>query len=125
MTDNGARFYRRLKSQIQVDFSLEDEVSVLYSYNICARGMYLETVCPFAPGTKLSLRFNLPDSSRTIHAVGEVVHVIEESEDVESWRLPGMGIEFVAIDEVDVDAIQEFVGEGHPDELESDFPQGG
>ncbi len=101
----------RLDSQIQVDFSLDDEVSILYSYNLSREGMFLETVCPYPEGTRFALRFNLPDSSKTIHSVVEVVYSLEETQDEGDWQLPGMGVHFVALDNDDRELIAEFLNE--------------
>ena len=101
----------RLDSQIQVDFSLDDDVSILYSYNLSQEGMFLETVCPYPEGTRFAIRFNLPDSSKTIHAVAEVVYCLEETPDEGEWQLPGMGIQFVALDDEDRELIKEFLKE--------------
>ncbi|NOY23974.1 MAG: hypothetical protein GXO70_10755 [Acidobacteria bacterium] len=101
----------RLDSQIQVDFSLDDEVSILYSYNLSQEGMFLETVCPYPEGTRFALRFNLPDSSKTIHSVVEVVYSLEETQDEGDWQLPGMGVHFVALDLDDRELIAKFLSE--------------
>ncbi len=101
----------RLDSQIQVDFSLDDEVSILYSYNLSLDGMFLETVHPYPEGTRFAIRFNLPGSSKTIHAVVEVVYSLEETPDEGEWQLPGMGVHFVALDEDDRKLISNFLEE--------------
>ena len=101
----------RLDSQIQVDFSLDDEVSILYSYNLSLDGMFLETVCPYPEGTRFAIRFNLPGSSKTIHSVVEVVYSLEETPDEGEWQLPGMGVHFVALDEDDRELISRFLEE--------------
>ena len=101
----------RLDSQIQVDFSLDDEVSILYSYNLSQDGMFLETVRPYPEGTRFALRFNLPDSSKTIHSVVEVVYSLEETPDEGDWQLPGMGVHFVALDNDDRELISKFLSE--------------
>ena len=101
----------RLDSQIQVDFSLDDEVSILYSYNLSMDGMFLETVCPYPEGTRFAVRFNLPGSSKTIHSVVEVVYSLEETHDEGDWQLPGMGVHFVALDLDDRELISKFLSE--------------
>ncbi len=101
----------RLDSQIQVDFSLDDEVSILYSYNLSEEGMFLETVQPYPEGTRFAIRFNLPDSSKTIHSVVEVVYSLEENPNEGDWQLPGMGVHFVALDDDDRELISKFLSE--------------
>ena len=105
----GKRKYLRLKTQIQVDYTLDDEVELLYSTNISIGGLFLETINPFTFGTKLLLRFNLPDSEKIIEIVGEVVYSVEEIFDVDDWDLPGMGIRFLAVNPEDSKLINEFV----------------
>jgi uncharacterized protein (TIGR02266 family) len=107
--EESKRRYLRLKTQIQVDYTLDDEVELLYSTNISEGGLFLETVNPFPPGTKLLLRFNLPDSDKIIEVVGEVVYKVEEIFDIEEWDLPGMGIRFMAVNPEDAKLIREFI----------------
>ncbi len=101
----------RMDSQIQVDFSLDDEVSILYSYNLSVDGMFLETVNPYPEGTRFAIRFNLPGSTKTIHAVVEVVYSLEETLNEGDWELPGMGVHFVALDNDDRELISDFLDE--------------
>lgn len=103
------RKYLRLKTQIQVDYTLDDDIELLYSTNISAGGLFLETLNPFPTGTKLLLRFNLPESDKIIEVVGEVVYSVEEIFDVDDWDLPGMGIRFVAVNPEDQVLIENFV----------------
>ncbi len=107
--DEGKRKYLRLKTQIQVDYTLDDEVELLYSTNISEGGLFLETVNPFPAGTKLLLRFNLPNSDKIIEVVGEVVYKVEEIFDIEEWDLPGMGIRFMAVNPEDAALIRKFI----------------
>lgn len=103
------RKYLRLNTQIQVDYTLDDEIELLYSTNISMGGLFLETLNPFPSGTKLLLRFNLPDSEKIIEIVGEVVYSVEEIFEVDEWDLPGMGIRFIAVDPDDSKLIENFV----------------
>lgn len=99
----------RLPFQIQVDFRIDEDADILYTTDLSETGMFLETVCPYPVGTKLALRFNLPDSVRTIHVVGEVVRVVEEGETTGRWQVPGMGIRYLSIDREDRERIQSFL----------------
>jgi len=107
----GNRKFLRLETQIQVDYTLDDDVELLFSTNISEGGLYLETLNPFPAGVKLLLRFNLPESEKIIEIVGEVVYSVEEIFDVDNWDLPGMGIKFLSVDDVDKELIKKFIEE--------------
>ncbi len=67
-----------------------------YLFNLSRTGFYLMAERTFAPGTELSLRFQLPNSRREFQGTGKVVWVNRggESGAMAPGRPPGMGIEF-------------------------------
>ncbi|OGQ80987.1 MAG: hypothetical protein A2289_19680 [Deltaproteobacteria bacterium RIFOXYA12_FULL_58_15] len=79
-----------------VQFRLKDMDEFLrdHAANISAGGMFVRTTEPQSIGTMVYLQFRLRDGSKLIEGLGKVVHVNPADTPV-----PGMGIEFVNLDE--------------------------
>jgi hypothetical protein len=81
---------RRKHPRIRFGFKVEDagRKRDWMTDDISSGGCFLQALEKMAPGTKMSLIFQLPGSSTYIEAVGEVKHLAEE----------GMGVKFIAMD---------------------------
>jgi uncharacterized protein (TIGR02266 family) len=84
-----------------------ERVPLFVSGNVSSGGIFLITQEPYKPGTKLRIRFNLPDDPQAIEAEGEVVWWRARRENPE--RPPGMGVQFLRIDARARERIREFV----------------
>ena len=84
-----------------------ERVPLFVSGNVSAGGIFLITQEPYQIGTKLRIKFNLPDDPQPIETEGEVVWQRGEREN--SDRQPGMGVQFMKIAESDRGRIRRFV----------------
>jgi Tfp pilus assembly protein PilZ len=87
---------RRFPRRVQVRFWPEDEPErsyAGYSRNISATGMFLATIHPMKPGTRLVIEMRTEKSTFTIHA--RVMHSAKVSPLLQSVRPSGMGVRFV------------------------------
>ena len=75
---------------VRVDYSTVDELFSEFTRDINEGGLFIETEKPRAPGTDVTLYFNLPGSDGTVKTNGTVVRVC----DGRDGSTPGMGIEF-------------------------------
>jgi c-di-GMP-binding flagellar brake protein YcgR len=75
------------------------------SRDLSVGGAFLRSDLLFEVGEELRVDFSLPDGHR-IHARGRVVRVSRERD---GGQVPGMGIEFIALADVDRDAVRAFI----------------
>ena len=106
------RKFFRVLVRVLVDFESPDTYLYDYSSNLSEGGIFIETEKPFEQGSSLTLRFTLPGVDRVFEAKGAVRWLNMPGEDGE--RLvpdlgPGMGIQFVDIEETDQDFIRQYV----------------
>jgi len=121
MTDKGAgpvkrsgkkdaRRDDRVPLKARVDYELLSEDTFLFEYtsNVSRGGIFLATRNPLPVGTQLNLRFSLPSGEGTIETTGQVVWVNEYKAGGKNLN-PGMGIEFLDLDERDRESINGLV----------------
>ena len=101
----------RLPLKARVDYELLSEDTFLFEYtsNVSRGGIFLATRNPLPIGTRLSLRFTLPDEDgRAIEATGKVAWINEYKPNGKNLN-PGMGIEFVDLSADDKEAISNLI----------------
>ncbi len=92
-TEKG-RKHPRFDATIKVRYKSVKDFLIEYSRNLSKGGIFLATPAPLPEGSKVQLFFCLPDSSKEIKILGDVVHTIAREEGRQSGLEPGMGIEF-------------------------------
>ena len=104
------RKYPRAHIKARVDYEIESEDTFLFEYttNMSRDGIFLQTRKPLEPATMLNLRFNLPDSDRAIQVQGKVIWINEYRPEGENLN-PGMGIQFLDLNEEDKERITRLV----------------
>jgi type IV pilus assembly protein PilZ len=110
-TGKEKRRHARAPLRARVDFELVSDETFLFEYasNLSRGGIFLATHNPLPVGTKLVLRFALPDEpSRTIRVAGRVTWVNPYVQGGKNLN-PGMGIEFVDLSHEDQEAISRIV----------------
>lgn len=91
---------------IQYRFDSLDEFLVEYASNISEGGIFLRTDAPRNMGSMVYLQFALRDGTTLIEGLGKVVHVNPAGS-----AEPGLGIEFVSLDEDSKEMIRAIVNE--------------
>lgn len=93
---------RRQHPRIDVDWAVDygSKDTYLFSYisDISAMGIFVHTVNPEPVGTHLNLRFT-PPGKETLELEGQVTWVNPVHTDKNPQRRPGMGIQFVNVDD--------------------------
>jgi type IV pilus assembly protein PilZ len=106
------RRHARAPLRARVDFELVSEETFLFEYasNVSRGGIFLATRNPLPVGTRLVLRFALPDelATRTIRVAGQVIWVNPYVEGGQNLN-PGMGVEFLDLSHEDQEAISRIV----------------
>ena len=90
------RLHERAPLNMLVQFRLGDidEFMRDYAVNVSTGGMFIRTREPHELGSMIYLQFRLKDGSKLIEGLGKVVHV-----NPPSHAVPGMGVEFVNLDD--------------------------
>jgi molecular chaperone DnaK len=90
---------------IQYRFESFDAFMSEYAADVSVGGMFVRTRDPRPIGTMIYLQFTLKDGIRLIEALGKVVRVVSGGDE------PGMGIEFVNLDEDSREMVEAIVRE--------------
>lgn len=80
-----------------------------YAINLSPGGLCLQTRSPAPLGTRVELGFQLFPHDKPVRANAEVVWCVREAERGPGMRFFEMGLRFLDLDPVDVEAIEEFV----------------
>ena len=99
----------RVLVDFQVDYALEDNYLFAYITDISATGIFVRTTTPEQPGTLLNLRFAPADGEPPIEVEGEVIWINPYRPGVPDNLHPGMGVQFVGLDDDLRDRLLELV----------------
>lgn len=99
------RRHPRVKLNLLVQFRLQsyDQFLTDYASDLSLSGMFLRTDEPKPEGSLLYFQFTTKEDGPLIEGLGRVVRVTEDGE------APGMGIEFVNVEEPSQSLIREIV----------------
>ena len=88
--------HSRVPVQFDVEFTQAGKAGHGTCLNLSKDGMFIAINHPPRPGTEILLRFKLQESSHTLSIPAQVVWMRGE----ENWpgAIPGMGVEFLAVD---------------------------
>lgn len=92
----------RLLVQYRVD--TVDDFYATHATNLSVGGMFIRGATDHVPGELLYFQFRLTDGTSLIEGLGRVAHVNPDGPDS-----PGMGIEFVNLDEDSLDFIDSVI----------------
>src|SRR3954466_10875635 len=110
-----ARRADRLQHELLVAYRTVDGFITDWAVNISRGGIFINTRNPLAVGTTVRLIISLPDTAFPFDLSGRVMRVNEF--DNPSNQVPGMGIEFMDVDDEKRGRIERFV-----DRLRGELP---
>src|SRR6476659_9138812 len=102
-----ARRSDRLQHELLVSYRTVDGFITDWATNISRGGIFINTRNPLAVGSTVRLIISLPDTAFPFDLSGRVMRVNEF--DNPSNQVPGMGIEFIDVDEEKRARIERFV----------------
>jgi type IV pilus assembly protein PilZ len=102
-----ARRANRLQHELLVAYRSMDGFITDWAVNISRGGIFINTRNPLAVGTTVRLIISLPDTAFPFDLTGRVTRVAEYNNP--SNQVPGMGIEFVDVDDEKRARIERFV----------------
>lgn len=105
----------RLEHELLVAYKTVDGFITDWATNISRGGIFINTPNPLAVGTTVRLIISLPDAAFPFDLSGRVTRVNEVNN---PNQVPGMGIEFVGIDDEKRERIQRLV-----DRLRKELPE--
>lgn len=97
----------RLQHELLVAYRTVDNFITDWAVNISRGGIFINTRKPLAVGTTVRLMISLPDQAFPFYLNGRVMRVNEF--DNPSNQVPGMGIEFLDVDDEKRARIERFV----------------
>ena len=97
----------RLQHELLVAYKTVDGFITDWAVNISRGGMFINTRNPLAVGSIVRLIVSLPDAAFPFDLTGRVIrtHAPDQGGDI----IPGMGIEFVDVDDEKKDRLAKFV----------------
>ncbi len=122
MVDRNQRRADRLHHELLVAYRTVDGFITDWAVNISKGGIFINTRKPLAVGTLVRLIISLPDAAFPFDLTGRVTRVHEY--DNSTNLVPGMGLEFVDVDEDKRIRIERFVDRLRK-ELPDSSPPGG
>ncbi len=114
-TKKSNRQANRLHHELLVAYRTVDGFITDWAVNISRGGIFINTRNPLAVGTTVRLIISLPDAAFPFDLSGKVIRVNEF--DNPSNQVPGMGIEFIDVDDEKRGRIERFV-----ERLRKDIP---
>jgi type IV pilus assembly protein PilZ len=91
------RKHPRYNTTIQITFKSQEHFSQEYTKDISKGGIFVATEKPLPLNSKVELQLSLPNLSRDVKIIGEVVHNVspEQSKGTGGNKVAGMGIQFI------------------------------
>ena len=100
------RKHPRVLIRALVDYESQDTYLYDYSENLSQGGIFIHTDKPLDVGDRIELRFSLPDVEKVFEILGEVKWINAEKK---QRALPGMGIEFMNLNEEDKSLLAKYI----------------
>ena len=108
-----SRIAKRVPLKTRVSFEDErgQEFQHFVSSNISLSGIFIETDLPLKTGTKVFLKFNLPESTPPIRTAAEVTRLHEKKRGPGRRKpiTPGIGLRFLGLSREDFARIEDFM----------------
>ena len=102
------RQWERVLVDLEVDYRSDDTFLFAYITDISAMGIFVRTVTPEPPGTRLNLRF-CPAGMGVLECEGEVIWINPYRPGDRENINPGMGVRFVDLDYTQRDRLRQLV----------------
>lgn len=116
MGERNQRNAQRLHHELLVAYRTVDGFITDWATNISQGGIFINTRSPLPVGTLVKLIVSLPDAAFPFDLTGRVTRVQEYAN--QTQLVPGMGLEFVDVDQEKLARIIKFV-----DRLKADMPE--
>ncbi len=96
-TTTMGRKHPRYNTSIKVTFKSQEQFSQEYTKDISKGGIFIATERPLPLNSMVELQLSLPNLSRDVKIIGEVVHNVspEQSKGTGGNKAAGMGIQFI------------------------------
>lgn len=107
---------QRLQHELLVAYRTVDGFITDWAVNISRGGIFINTRNPLALGTIVRLIVSLPDAAFPFDLTGRVIRV-HPAHEAHSDQIPGMGLEFVDVDDEKKGRLARFV-----DRLRAELP---
>jgi type IV pilus assembly protein PilZ len=104
------RKYPRYSTSIKVTFQSKEDFVQAYTKDISKGGIFVATDKPLPMESVIKLVLSLPNFSREIGVIGEVVHIFgsEQARLLDHNRVSGMGVQFIEFEEDGQKVLEEY-----------------
>jgi type IV pilus assembly protein PilZ len=102
------RQWERVLVDLEVDYRSDDTFLFAYITDISAMGIFVRTVTPEPPGTRLNLRFCAPGAG-VLEVEGVVIWINPYRPGDRENLNPGMGVQFVDLDRAQRERLKKLV----------------
>lgn len=111
MTDKERRARPRALIRVLVDYESSGTYLYDYSNDLSEGGLFIETEQPLQKGSKLNLRFTLPNLDKVFEITGKVawVNQVPKHDSKPVKGRPGMGVQFVNMEAEDKAALEKYL----------------
>jgi molecular chaperone DnaK len=99
----------RVSIFVRVDFKDKEDFIYYYSRNLSRGGIFIQTVDPLPPGTPIFLQLSLPGNTQPLEIESKVIWSRKEENEEGNKSIPGMGIQFLRIDEQNKKILDDFL----------------
>lgn len=99
----------RVSIFVRVDFKDKEDFIYYYSRNLSRGGIFIQTVDPLPPGTPIFLQLSLPGNPQPLEVESKVIWSRKEENEEGNKSIPGMGIQFLRIDEQNKKILDDFL----------------
>lgn len=106
------------EQRVEVEFANREELKEAWTVDISKGGMFIRTPQPPPHGTRLEIKFQMPDGRLVLTA--EVVHVVDPESAVAFNQPAGVGVQFVDLSKEVREKIEAYV-EGLASQLDVDL----
>ncbi len=99
----------RVSIFVRVDFKDKEDFIYYYSRNLSKGGIFIQTVAPLPPETPVILQLTLPGNPQTLEIESRVIWSRKDEEVEGNKVIPGMGVQFLRLDEQSKKLLENFL----------------
>lgn len=103
------RQHQRVPARVLIKYGNAEQFFTDYMQNISRGGIFVPTHNPLPKGTRLQVSFSLPYWDDLIETEGIVVHSVQYDDRGKGMQPSGMGIQFQALSEDNLELIDRYV----------------
>ncbi|HKQ68221.1 MAG TPA: response regulator [Polyangiaceae bacterium] len=122
LTADRAREHHPVEGAFRVRYSTLDQLVVAYSADLSKGGMFLASDQPLPVNSTIRLQLELPDGGGERTILCRIVYIRDQATAERTGKTPGMGVQFLDLDEEALSQIGRFIAERSVDAIDKPRP---